>query len=217
MMILNDLEATNPLRDTWGFKRGKDIYWYMEPDFDFSSLSTQDVNAWFARSLACTINTFSEIVRLARVEFVTDYTRTEGVEPVSFSWEYEVSQREYLEEALDKIHNYQAPIERLTFDVDMFVYARTQESPVEPVQIWVRGLASFTFYGGPEHGDPGLILNLNETLFCFNDEERGSNERLYVLNHPLLSKSLQGWEKEFNSAIIPDGPEGIYKYGFLPD
>ncbi len=41
-------DIIQPLNDTWGFKGADDNFWGITSSFDFTSISTQELNAWFA-------------------------------------------------------------------------------------------------------------------------------------------------------------------------
>ena len=43
------------------------------------------------------------------------------------------------------------------------------------------------------------------------------NTELSNLNQPLLEEALRNWEQKFDAEIDPDGLNGIYKYGYLPE
>lgn len=217
MSIVNELEAIIPIKDTWETRRYKDITWFIEPNFDFSSISSQDVNSWFADSLIRTLDAFSTFVRIERATFGTDYTQPDSFKPISLEWNHKLSQEEYVKSVVSSIQNYQAPIYELTLNAEILVYVRTQESPTTPVLGWVKDLVEFDFYGGSEYGNPSITLKLNTTLFCPDDDydEIQSNKELHELNHPQLSASLCLWEEAFCAELIPDGPGKMYKYGFL--
>jgi hypothetical protein len=218
MSIAINLKSIVPLKDTWQTRKFRDITWGMEPVFDFSSMSAQDVNSWFADSFVHVINISPEFIRVEKVNFVTDHMHSDGVEPVTLAWDYGVPQEVYTKEVVLSIQRYQAPIYELTVELGLLVYVRTQESPNKPVLGWVSNLASFDFHGGPEYGDPSLRLEINTTLFCSDAYDgRLLNEELHELNHPQLSAFLRGWERAFCSEIVPDAPLTSYKYGFLPE
>lgn len=207
-------DRIQPLNDTWGIKGSDDNYWGITSSFDFTSISTPEVNAWFARVVIETLDAFSDLTRVWEVSFSSLYRK--DVEPVWLEWKLGDSYEEYIENVLKAIREYPAPIYSLTMKVDLFVYVRTQESPNKPVQVWVRYIGEFVFFGGPESSEYGLTLDIVGTLFCPSSLFYGDNRELYSLNHPLLSHALRLWEKKLGSINYIQGP-GVYEYGFLPE
>ncbi|MHC5729552.1 MAG: hypothetical protein ACYTXY_36600 [Nostoc sp.] len=73
-------DIIQPLNDTWGFKGADDNFWGITSSFDFTSISTQEVNAWFATVVTETLDAFSDLTRVWEVNFGSIYR--EDVEPV---------------------------------------------------------------------------------------------------------------------------------------
>lgn len=209
------LSLLEPLNDTWGMRGADDNYWTITSTFDFASISTEAVNAWFSETAVETLNAFSDLARVWKVNFSSSYQ--DDVEPVCLEWNREnYFYEDYIENILKAIREYPAPIYSLALKIDLFVYVRTRESSDKPVQGWVRDLSEFNFYGGPEDSEYSLNFNVNSTLFYPSSMFYGDNTELYSLNQPLLENALRQWEKKLGSINELDGL-GIYKYGFLPE
>lgn len=213
--ILNKIAPPiEPLYDTWGRKKDAGS-WCIAPSFEFTSLSTQEVNAWFAISVVKTLDAFSELARPWRVDFNTIYR--DDVEGVRLEWQPGESYQEYVEKVLKAIREYPAPIYSVDIQVDLFSYFRTKTSPDLPVQAWVRLPSEFVIWGGPENPKPYLCFNVEHTLFRSLSKDSEDNKELYFLNQPLLEKALRRWEERVGSIRDVDGLSGIYQYGFLPE
>jgi hypothetical protein len=57
-----------PLWDTWRGKQDTGT-WGITAQFDFSSLSVQEINAWYINSMMKTLDAFSELARVWRASF----------------------------------------------------------------------------------------------------------------------------------------------------
>ncbi len=203
-----------PLNDTWGTRGSGDNYWAITSPFDFTNISTQQVNAWFAKTVVETLLSFSDLARLWEASFGSLYR--DDVEPARLEWKPGDSYEEYIENVFQAIREYPAPIYNLEMKVDLFVYVRIKESPDKPIKAWVRYIGEFNFFGGPEGSEYGLYFNIAGTLFCPSSLFYGDNRELYSLNHPLLSHALRLWEKKLGSINEIQGL-GVYEYGFLPE
>jgi hypothetical protein len=203
-----------PLYDTWGGKKDAGS-WCIAPSFDFTSLSTEEVNAWFATSVVETLDAFSDLARAWRVYFNTIYR--DDVEGVKLEWQPGDSYQEYVEKVLKAIREYPAPIYSVDIQVDLFAYFRTNTSPDLPVPAWVRLASEFVIWGGSENPQPYLCFNVDHTLFCSLSKDCEDNKELFLLNKPLLENALRRWEERVGSIRDVNGLSGIYKYGFLPE
>lgn len=203
-----------PLYDTWGGKKYAGS-WCIAPSFDFTSLSTQEVNAWFATSVSKTLDAFSHLVRAWRVDFNTIYR--DDVSGIRIEWRLGDSYDLYVENVRRAIQEYLAPIYLIEICVDLFAYVRTKDSPDIPIRAWVRLPSDFRIWGGPENTEPYLCFNVAHTLFRSRSKDAQDNGELHALNQPLLEKALRQWEEYFDSVIEVDGLSGIYQYGFLAE
>ena len=206
--------SVDPLKTTWSLKHDAGV-WSITPFFDFTSLSTQQVNQWYVDTTLKTINSFASLCRSSAVSFTC--SAYENIEPLMIRWQSDNSYQEYLERVLKAISEYPGSIEILEIYLDMFVFVRTKESPDKPVRSWVNDLGHLTICGGKKYGEPYLYLETEHTLFCPYSYSGEDNRELYALNQPLLEKALISWEEKFNAEIEPEGLPGIYKYGFLSE
>lgn len=206
-----------PLHDTWGWKKYAGT-WGITPPFNFTTLSTQEVNIWFAKTLISTLEAFFDLARVWQVSFGTDYTRADLAEPITLEWKLGESYENYIEDMLREIQQYAAPISTIEIKVDLYVYVRTPESPNQPIRVWVRELGEFEIRGGPEYGEPYLHFDIAHTLFYPYTMGGENNSELYFLNQPLLENALRCWEKSFGPICEVEGLlAGIYEYGFKPE
>ncbi len=206
--------SVKPLQTTWGLKQDAGV-WSITPSFDFTSLSTQQVNQWYVDITLKTINVFSPLCRVSAVSFTC--SPSENTKPILIQWQSGSSYQKYLEKIVKGISEYPASIEILEMYVDMFVFVHTKESPDQPVRSWVNDLGHLAICGGKEYGEPYLYLEIEHTLFCNYSYEGKDNTELFNLNQPLLEKSLKNWEQKFNSEIEAEGQLEVYKYGFLAE
>ena len=132
-------------------------------------------------------------------------------------WKPGDSYGEYIEKVLKAIQEYPAAIEELEMKVDLFVFVRTQASPNQPIQAWVRNLGVLVIRGGLEYGEPYLYFDMDHTLFCPSSFYGEDNSELYGLNQPLLENALRRWEDSLGSICEVEGLPGIYEYGFKPE
>ncbi|MBC6424754.1 MAG: hypothetical protein GDA38_27295 [Hormoscilla sp. SP12CHS1] len=201
-----------PLWDTWGRKKYAGA-WDIAPACDFTSASPQEVNEWIATSLVDTLDAFSHLVRLGKMEFGAIYR--DDVDNVVLEWHQELTYDSYIKQAIAQIREFPAPIYSLDMEVDLFAYCRTYESPDWPVRGWVRVPTSFSISGGmAEDLEPYLSFSIEHTLFCRWSAKGFDNNVLHSLNQPLLEKALRRWEKRVGSLVEFEGFSGIYKYGF---
>ena len=206
--------SIEPLQKTWEIKQDAGT-WGITPSFDFTSLSTQQVNNWYVNVTLKTINAFSKLCRVWGISFSSHYS--EKIKPVMLKWQPGSSYHEYIEKVVKAIGEYPGSIEILEMYVDMLVFVHTEESPDKPVRNWVESLGEFVIRGGKKYGEPYLYLEMEHTLFCPYSYEGDDNKKLFNLNQPLLEEALRNWEKKFDVEIDFEGLPGIYKYGFLPE
>jgi hypothetical protein len=163
--------------------------------------------------------------------FGPTYEHQDRIKGYLLEWIPEESYDQYVERILLNIRAFEEPIYELSIDIDLFVYVRTQESPKQPIQSWVRILHSeFSICARLNDKDAGLWFRICHTLFGPGNKEYGpitgpypeeefeeplDNNELQLLNQPLLEKALKRWEEYFGSITEVDGIPGIYKYGFL--
>ena len=209
----NTIPSTiKPLHDTWNIRADTGA-WSINLSLDFASLSAQDINAWHEKTFVGTIESFSELIRVYEVDIITD---REGTEGTALKWTTNSSYNEYVRKTAKKIKEFNAAIDTLEIQVDLFVFIRTEESPETPVRGWVRHLGKFAFCSKTFTGKPYIYFEIDHTLFCSSSSYEDNTE-LYDLNQPLLEKALRNWEQKVGTINEYDGLEGIYKYGFLPD
>jgi hypothetical protein len=209
------LDPVTPLYDTWGGKKYAGS-WMIELSFNFTPLSTLEINSWYINTMTQKLETFSELARVWKVSFSSSSeSETRGV---VLEWQSGTSYEEYLINILEGIKAYPAAIEELAMQIDLNVFVRTQKSPSKPIREWVRHLGELYIRGGLEFGDPYLSFSMNHTLFYpFSYIDGKDNEELFLLNQPLLENALRRWEEQFGEISEVEGLPGIYKYGFLPD
>ncbi len=95
-----------PLNDTWGM-RVSDNYWTINSPFDFTSISTQHVNAWFAKTVVEKLKSFFDLARLWEVSFGSLYR--DDVEPAQLEWKSGDSYEEYIEKCLEAYPGVSSP------------------------------------------------------------------------------------------------------------
>ena len=74
------------------------------------------------------------------------------------------------------------------------------------------------FLDHPRYKENYVYFDISHMLFypdSWNYKE--DNTELANLNQPLLEEALRNWEQKFDAEIDPDGLNGIYKYGYLPE
>jgi hypothetical protein len=200
MQIEKSLAPIKPLLDTWGVLEGNRISWHPEQYFDFTSLSTSEVNSWYSDTVTKTLGSFSNFARVWEVSFGTDYSRANAARPMLLKWETGTSYDDYVKRIIAEVESFSAPIYSLEMKVDLSVYVRTLESPSHPIQGWVRHLGEFKIWGGPEVGrEPGIFFEIGVTLFHSSYFRYGDNSELYSLNSHLLTNALHQWEGHFGS------------------
>ncbi|MEM7590156.1 MAG: hypothetical protein AAF383_01300 [Cyanobacteria bacterium P01_A01_bin.83] len=215
-VIDKNLPVIEPLYDTWGGKKSAG-YWGLDGELEWRDFSAQEINAWFAESLAKTLDAFSSLARISHILWRNGENNRGSI---GFRLELESysSYEEYLEKVFQCLKNYPILIEEIEIQVDMFVYVRTNISPNKPIRSWVRGFGDISINIDQEDEDAGLWLNMEHTLFYpFSYQNGKDNSELFELNQPLLKEALKNWEQKFNSRIEVEGLPGIYKYGFLPE
>lgn len=201
-----------PVYDTWELKKDAGA-WCIAPAFDFLSLTTREVNAWFAGVVTGMLEAFGGLVRAWRVDFNTSYR--EDIEGVRLEWQPGNSYQAYIADVLKTIKAFPAPIDTINIEIDLCVYVRTEQSPHKPVRAWVRLPSDFAIWGGPENKKPYLCFEIDHTLFrpesLYGDND---NRELYLLNQPVLEQALRKWERRFGTIRDVEGMSGIYEYGF---
>jgi hypothetical protein len=203
----------DPIKDTWELRKstGK---WFIVLPFDFSSLSIQEVNDWYINTITKMLDAFSQLARVWQVCFHSSYKSE--IKGVVLEWQPENSYEEYIENVLQRIKEYPAPIEEAAMQVDLFVFVRTQESPNKPIRAWVRSPSELLIDGGLEYGEPDLGFSVAHTLFRPSSFYGIDNSELYSLNQPLLENALRSLAERFGSISEVEGLPRIYEYGFLP-
>ncbi|MEH2068046.1 MAG: hypothetical protein V7K47_07750 [Nostoc sp.] len=204
-----------PLYDTWGGKKSAGRWCIVLP-FDFTSLSTQFVNAWYIDSTIGTIDAYDELARVWKAFFSP--SSESDIKGVVLEWQPGNSYEEYIEHVLKAIREYPAAIEELVMQVDLLlVFVRIEECPHQPIRAWVRFLGELLICGGLEYGEPDFCFSVDHTLFYpFSYHNGANNSELYSLNQPLLENTLRRWEERFSSISEVEGLKGIFEYGFKP-
>lgn len=234
MSYLSHSQATpvTPLYDTWKWKQNIGA-WLISLPFDRSAyikvtrveewrqeingwISSVDqeylpdamalVNGWFANQLEKNLDSFNHWVRIWKVDI--------GHER-SLEWDSTQSHEDFLKNVFKKVQDYPALLSHLSVHVDMLVYTRTEQSPHQPVHAWIRNYAKFSISSMSD--STYTAFQVYCTLFCRYSPDFDDNEELYNLNHPMLSASLQAWEKQCGEIDADDGLFGMYPHGFSPD
>ena len=206
-----------PIQDTWEIS-GDIAAWYINFQLDFTSLSIQEVNAWYSTAFTKIIESFTSFARVWQVSFKSN-AKSKTSETI-LKWELEIEYENYIRKTTESIKNFPDAIEQLEISFDLLVFVRTNKSPDKPVLAWVRNLANMAIMAGKESGKyakPVVYIDIDHTLFCSSSMYELDNSELYNLNQPLLEKALRNWEQQFGTINEFDGIEGVYKYGFLPD
>ncbi len=219
--------SIEPLRDTWSWHPDLSS-WGISIPCDFKDWFAPEINAWCGTSLSKTLEVFSNLIRIRRTTIVPIYSS--NTQPIEIEWHLGESYSNYVEVVLKAIQEYSAPIYRITADIDLFVYVRTELSVDKPIRVWVSLSHNELTIWAPDNGEAGLYLTIGYTLFGPGNKEYGpitgpypeeefeeplDNNELQLLNQPLLEKALKRWEEYFGSITEVDGIPGIYKYGFL--
>lgn len=214
-LIDQDLTVVEPLFDTWGEKKSAG-YWGIDGNIEWRDFSIQEINAWFAESLTKTLDAFSSLARVYKLVLLEEAELGANIGGV-FEFKSNIPYEKYIQNVLNKIKKYPAPIYEIQIRLDMFVYARTNTSSNKPTRFWVREIGDISINIDREDECAGLWLNIENTLFYpFSYQNSEDNTELFDLNQPLLEKALRNWEQKFNSSIDVEGLPGIYKYGYLP-
>lgn len=214
-LIDQDLTVVEPLFDTWGEKKSAG-YWGIDGNIEWRDFSIQEINAWFAESLTKTLDAFSSLARVYKLVLLEEAELGANIGGV-FEFKSNIPYEKYIQNVLNKIKKYPAPIYEIQIRLDMFVYARTNTSSNKPTRFWVREIGDISINIDREDECAGLWLNIENTLFYpFSYQNSEDNIELFDLNQPLLEKALRNWEQKFNSSIDVEGLPGIYKYGYLP-
>ncbi|MEL6461352.1 MAG: hypothetical protein AAFQ91_24495 [Cyanobacteria bacterium J06621_15] len=228
-MNINLLENINfpcvkPLYDTWGAKSEAGS-WTINLLDDFANASVRERNAWYADTMLSTINAFASIARINWVFFNSVDQLKSISEEKSFKWQIDKPYNDFVEKVIDEIREYPDDISSISIHVDLFVYVYTEKSPDKPVQSWVKGFGNYVEIGQFEiyldqlrYQEHYVEFYIKHMLFypdSWNYQE--DNTELANLNQPLLEEALRKWEKKFDAEIDPDGLNGIYKYGYLPE
>lgn len=220
MTYMQNLNMTQlliePIQDTWEI-RGDIAAWYINLKLEFASLSTKEINSWYAETFAKILEALTSFARVWQVSFKSN-TKSKTTE-TSLKWASGVEYRNYIEGIIETIQRFPDAIEQLEINFDLSVFVRTKDSPNKPIRAWVRSLANLTIRAGKEYekyADPVIYIDMDHTLFCPSSMYEEDNGELYSLNQPLLEKALRCWEERIGTINEFDGLEGIYEYGFLP-
>jgi len=215
-VVNQDLAIVKPLYDTWRIKKSVG-YWGLDGQLKLQSFSVQEINAWFAESLIKTLDSFSSLSRISKLTLLED--SESGVDTGGIlKLESNISYKKYIQNSLKSVREHAIPIYEIRIELDMFVFVRTESSPVKPIRSWVKELGDIHINIDREDENAGLWLNIENTLFYpFSYKGSQDNTELFRLNKPLLEEALKNWEQKFDSPIDVEGLPGIYKYGFLPE
>ncbi len=95
----------------------------------------------------------------------------------------------------------------------------------KPVRVWVREFGNYVDIGKFEifldhqrYEENYVYFDISHMLFypeSWNHHE--DNTELSNLNQLLLEEVLRNWEQKLGAEIDPDGLNGIYRYGYLPE
>ena len=228
-MKINIPESINyplvePLYDTWGSK-SQAGNWSVILPHDFSQASVKERNSWYAHTMVSTVNAFASLARIYQVSFGSIPSAKTNVDGVLLEWKLGELYDNFLEKAAKAIQEYSVDIYALTLQADLFVYVHTKESLNQPIRAWVREFGNHIEMGEfeisldhPRYKENYVYFNIGHMLFypeSWNHHE--DNIELSSLNQPLLEEALRNWEQKFDAEIDPDGLNGIYKYGYLPE
>ncbi|HAZ43755.1 MAG TPA: hypothetical protein DDW76_27680 [Cyanobacteria bacterium UBA11369] len=219
-----------PLYDTWTWNQDAGS-WLIDCYLEQAFHSTQEINQWYATSMTKTLEAFSHLARAWQVSFGASYEYQDRIKGCLLKWSPKESNQNYVENILQTIREFPAPIYELSIDVDLFVYIRTEKSPKQPIQAWVRiPHSEFNISARLDDVEALLWFSICHTLFEPGSKEYSpitgpypeeefegplDNNELQLLNQPLLEKVLRRWEEYFGEITEVDGIPGIYKYGFL--
>ncbi len=198
-----------PRFDTWGMKKYAGS-WCITPLLVDEGDKRND---WYVTVLHKTVEAFAN---LARPRFAYFSSLEEGTNLVVVQWDGKASLSSYIETIVEAIRNYAAPIYTFEMEVDLHVYARTEDSPNTPMHGWFRLPSKFVFKGATEDYGSYLCFEIAHTLFCSSSMDGSDNSELYTLNQPLLEQALRTWETQVGPIDEVDGLPGIYEYGFRP-
>lgn len=202
-----------PLYDTWKWKKHIGD-WAVSLPFDRDASSLKDTNYWYAEQLKQSLSSFRPWLRAWKIYIGGVYLGTREILEDNRCWDFNQSQDDFLNDVSRRIQEYPALVGEVVVHVDMLVYTRTEQSPHQPVRAWVRNYAKFRF--SINLGEGYVAFYVYGTLFCRYSPLMDDNEELYNLNHPMLSASLQAWEKQCGE-IYADGFFGMYSHGFSPN
>lgn len=219
-----DFPCIEPLYDTWGYKSQAGNWSIVLPG-NFSKASVRERNSWYADTMVSTVNAFTPLARVYQVSFGSIPSQKTKVEGKIFERNLDEPYDNYLKKAFKAIQEYSVDIYALTLQVDLFVYVYTKESPNKPIRTWVREFGDSIEMGEfeisldhPRYKENYVYFDISHMLFypeSWNHHE--DNTELSNLNQPLLEEALRNWEQKFDAEIDPDGLNGIYKYGYLPE
>jgi hypothetical protein len=223
----SNISLADPIKDTWIWNQDTGS-WSISLPYNINHLSTQESNEWYATILSKTLDAFYDLARVWRVHFGPVENKVAYI--VDFRWQQEDPYKEYISKVLKIIRDYPTKIFEIGLDVELFVYVHTQESPEKPVQEWVRLQHNeFFIHGGLSY----LHFDIGYTLFGPGNRDYGpltgpypepdedfiyslDDNKLQLLNQPLLEKALKQWEECIGHPISEvEGIPGIYKYGFI--
>ena len=186
-----------PIRDTWEI-RGDVATWYINFKAGFATLSTQEINAWYAKSFFKILDSFALFARLWQVRFRSN--AKSKTDEQTMKWESGIEYEKYIDMILESIKNFPDAIEQLELNLDLYVFVRTEESPDKPIQSWVRHMGNMAIRAGKEsekYAEPVVYMDIDHTLFCPSSMCEVDNSDSYNLNQPLLEKALRNWEQKF--------------------
>lgn len=205
-----DVNTVTPLLDTWRVQKYAGA-WCITLS---GTGSASEGNAWYATTMRKTLEAFAHLARPRQVRFGTIVV--EGVDKVTLPWKGDITLDTYIQNTMDAIQQYPAPIYSLEIQLDLFVYVRTSISPDKLVRVWISPPSEFVFWGTSETSGPYLCFEVAHTLFCPRSPDGDDNSELYALNQPLLEQALRSWEAQFGAISDVEGLPGIYEYGFSP-
>lgn len=210
-MSNSQADPITPLHDTWRWQKYIGS-WLISSPFDKSSHTTEEISDWFAKQLKENFTSFNQWTRVWKVKIAAHYPKTKEVFDGLYQWDGKQCHKDFMNDVFQEIQGCPALISGIEAHVDMLVYTRTEQSPLHPVRAWIRENAFFRITSSGSMG-----FHIYMTLFCRYSPDLDDNEELYNLNHPILSASLQDWEKQYGEINADDGRFGMYPHGFLPD
>jgi hypothetical protein len=227
---IRETSPVEPLYDTWTWNQDGGS-WIINHPLSEVFHTVESLNHWYADSIKKTLNAFSELVRIWKIQISPGDRDDIGV--INLEWQTGLSYQDYMDTVLQSVRGYLAPIYEVTIEVDICVYVRTHASPENPVQSWVRlPHNEFTITAKLDNPNAGLWFSVCHTLFGPGSRDYSpltgpypepdedfptelDNNELQLLNQPLLEKALIKWEQEFGPVAETYGIPGVWEHGFL--